>query len=89
MVKVEDPRSKFVNLQVILTELKRERDRLTRAIAALEELDSSVAPSKRVTVASKATSNGKGQGRNLTAAGRKRLSEMMKKRWAERRKKTS
>ena len=47
-----------MNLQVILTELKRERDRLTRAIAALEELDSSVAPSKRVTVASKASLQG-------------------------------
>jgi hypothetical protein len=78
-----------VNVQTILTELKRERDRLNRAIATLEESDSSVASSKPVTVASNATTNGKGQGRNLTAAGRKRLSEMMKKRWAERRKKTS
>jgi hypothetical protein len=78
-----------VNVQTILTELKRERDRLNRAIAALEESDSSVASSKRVTVVSNATTNGKGQGRNLTAAGRKHLSEVMKKRWAERRKKTS
>ena len=78
-----------MNLQTILTELKRERDHLNRAIAALEELDSSGAPSNRASSASKATSNGKGQGRNLTAAGRKHLSEMMKKRWAERRKKTS
>ena len=78
-----------MNVQTILTELKRERDRLNRAIAALEESDSSVASSKRVTVVSNATTNGKGQGSNLTAAGRKHLSEVMKKRWAERRKKTS
>jgi hypothetical protein len=78
-----------VNLETIVTELKRERDRLNRAIAALEESDSGVASSKRMAVFARATPNGKGQGRQLTPAGRKRLSEMMKKRWAEPRKKNS
>jgi hypothetical protein len=63
----------------ILSELKKERDRLDRAIAAL---DGGV-------VHSNGTSTGaqKRRGSRLTPAGRKRLSEMMKKRWAERRKK--
>jgi hypothetical protein len=78
-----------VNMETIVTELKRERDRLNRAIAALEESDSGVASSKRMAVLPHAAPNGKGQGRHLTPARRRRLSEMMKKRWAERRKKNS
>jgi hypothetical protein len=79
-----------VDLASIVTELKRERDRLSRAIAALEESDSSgVASNTRVAAPMNATHNGTGQGRHLTPAGRKRLSEAMKKRWADRRKKGS
>ena len=75
----------IVNIVAIVSELKRERDRLNRAIAALEGTDgartSSAKPAAPTLVKAK-----KG-GRRLTAEGRKRLSEMMKKRWAERRKK--
>jgi len=79
-----------VNLDRIVTELTRERDRLNRAIAALMESDSPRVTSKiRVAPLRNATKNGNGQGRHLTPAGRKRLSEAMKKRWADRRKKSS
>jgi hypothetical protein len=55
---------------------------------ALEESDSAVNRSSgRGSTQMSATQNGKGPGRHLTPAGRKRLSEAMKKRWAERRKK--
>ena len=79
-----------MDLERIVTELKRERDRLSRAIAALAESDTSgVASNMRVARPRNATHNGKGPGRHLTPAGRKRLSEAMKKRWADRRKKGS
>jgi hypothetical protein len=73
-----------VDLRKVVSELKQERDRLNRAIAALEGIEVAAA----VTI--KASSNPaakKAKKHNLTAEGRKRLSEMMKKRWAERRRK--
>ena len=77
-----------MDTQRIVSELKAERNRLDRAIAALDgdratpttvakrviSMDGAQAPKKR---------------HHLTAAGRKRLSMLMKKRWAERRKKMS
>jgi hypothetical protein len=75
-----------MNLQAIITELKKERDRLDRAIAALDESGGNHrSTATHTTGAAKA-----GQGRRksrLSPAGRKRLSELMKKRWADRRKK--
>ena len=72
----------------IVKELMAERDRLDRAIAALDGATTTTA-----TVATpKPSSNGLSAPRkrhHLTAAGRKRLSMMMKKRWAEKRKKNS
>lgn len=79
-----------MNLDSIVTELKRERDRLSRAIEALEDPNVRVSMRKPRAVSVHSSTNGnaaKGPGRHLTPAGRKRLSEMMKKRWAERRKK--
>jgi hypothetical protein len=77
-----------MDLLTIVSELKKERDRLNRAIAALEGTDvardattKSAAPSLVIRKPKK--------GHHLTAEGRKRLSEMMKKRWAERRRKGS
>jgi hypothetical protein len=72
----------------ILTELRAERDRIEHAIRALEALDI------RPTVAGRRSpgrpraesSQPRRRRTGLTTAGRKRLSEMMKKRWAERRK---
>ena len=75
-----------MDITTILAELKRERDRLSRAIAALEGTDVvKTGPGKS---AASSLLNRKGKrGSRLSAEGRKRLSEMMKKRWAERRKK--
>ena len=80
----------------ILEELKQQKARLDRAIAALEE-----SPTRRVSIARKsvgrkaavaaapapAAAKGKKRG-GMTPEGRKRLSLAMKKRWAERRKKS-
>jgi hypothetical protein len=73
-----------LDVQKIVAELKSERDRLGHAIDALEGIGTRRASTK-VTAATPATT-GKRGGR-LTAAGRKRLSEAMKRRWAERKKK--
>lgn len=77
----------------ILADLRAERERLDRAIAALEALNSStqqvpVAPHARTrtttgtsstrTVPAKQASSAK---RRLSAAARKRISEAAKKRW--------
>jgi anti-sigma factor RsiW len=71
----------------IVAELKRERDRLSQAIAALEG-QSPKAAAKRSAVSHRAARGKKKRG-HLTPAGRKRLSDMMKKRWAEKKKKGS
>ena len=77
-----------MDTQLIVKELKRERDRLNKAIAALEE--SEVAPATRIAspVAHSPAPHPEKSDR-LTPEGRKRLSEMMKKRWADKRKKGS
>jgi hypothetical protein len=64
----------------ILAELRSERDRIDQAISALEALDSFPARgSRKFTGKSR-----RGGRRHMSAAARKRISEMMKKRWAER-----
>jgi hypothetical protein len=72
----------------IVTELKRERDRLSRAIAALEG-QSPKSTAKSSAVPNRAASSKKKKGGHLSPEGRKRLSDMMKKRWADKRKKGS
>jgi hypothetical protein len=67
----------------ILAELRAERQRLDRAITALELLGHA-GPSIRPRRPARLTR----RRRHMSAAARKRMSEMMKKRWAERRKKT-
>ena len=73
----------------IVEELKQERTRLDRAIAALDGQASPkvVARKARVTAQPGASQETKRGG--MTPEGRKRLSLAMKKRWAERRKKGS
>jgi hypothetical protein len=71
----------------IVAELKRERDRLSQAIAALEG-QSPKATARRSAVPYRAAHSKKRGGR-LTPEGRKRISEAMKRRWAEQRKKGS
>lgn len=68
-----------MNTEQILQQLRDERDRLSRAIEALEG---------SATVVRRGRKPGKKNrtGSGITLEGRKRLSEMMRKRWAERRK---
>jgi hypothetical protein len=77
-----------LDIQAIVKELKRERDRLNAAIVALEGTDLPPTPRKASPVANVPAPPARKR-RRLTAAGRKRLSDMMKKRWADKRKKTS
>jgi hypothetical protein len=82
-----EPEESILDTGRIVAELKRERDRLNRAIAALDGQDPKSA-ARRSAPPNEATRTKKKVDR-LTPAGRKRLSEMMKKRWAERRRKGS
>ena len=75
-----------MDIQAIVAELKRERSRLTRAIAALEGTDMRKTATKGTPAPESQPPTGKKRG-GLTEKGRKRLSEMMKKRWAETKKK--
>jgi hypothetical protein len=73
-----------VDLRKVVSELKQERDRLNRVIAALEGIEGAGAAS---TKSSSKPAAKKAKKHNISPEGRKRLSEMMKKRWAERRRK--
>lgn len=70
-----------MELERIVAELKQERGRLERAIAALEGVDGRAPIAKRRAAAATTSATKKRAG--ITAAGRKRLSEAMKRRWAE------
>ena len=65
-----------MDTQQIISELESERDRLEQAISALRGSMSG----RRGVVAGK----GRRGRRRLSAAAKRRISEMMKKRWAER-----
>ena len=76
-----------MDLGTIVSALKKERDQLDRAIAALEGVGAAgetTVKSSRPTAVARAA---KKRGHGLTPEGRKRLSQLMKRRWAERRKK--
>jgi hypothetical protein len=75
-----------LELARIISELESERDRISRAIALLE--NESTRTTRRIAMPIK-TAPSKKRSRGLTPAGRKRLSEAMKKRWADRKKKSS
>jgi exonuclease VII small subunit len=66
-----------MDTQQIISELESERDRLDQAISAL-----------RGSVGRRGAGVGRGKRgrRHLSAAAKRRISEMMKKRWAERKK---
>lgn len=74
-----------MDIERIVSELKKERDHLDRVIALLARADEGGNPSEGSR--SRATKRVATKKRHLTAQGRKRLSDLMKKRWAERRKK--
>jgi hypothetical protein len=69
----------------IVKDLKRERDRLNTAIAALEGTDLPRTRRKSSRAANVPAPPRKKRSR-LTPEGRKRISDMMKKRWAEKKK---
>lgn len=78
-----------MDLKRIVTELKAERDRLGQAIAVLEGLDSVKAPMGLKAGGYTAARRSMRKRGRITPQGRKRLSELMKKRWAERRRRAS
>jgi len=76
-----------LDTQKIIQELEQERDRLTAAIDALRDgLGSSSVRGRKSGAALQSTRALAARRGGITPAGRKRLSEMMKKRWQERRK---
>jgi hypothetical protein len=76
-----------MEIRKILADLVGERNRIARAIAALEALDGTgvSVPRGRPAAAAKAAPK-QPRKRGLTPAGRRRLSVLMKARWAARRK---
>jgi hypothetical protein len=79
-----------LDLKRIVEDLKEERGRLDRAIAALEESASPRVRAKKTSVATPHPIASKGKKRSgITPEGRKRLALAMKRRWAERRNKGS
>jgi hypothetical protein len=70
----------------ILAELKSERDRLDRAISALEGGNGRRGPRHRGVTLAEAPTGIRRRRRHMSAAARRKISEMMKKRWAERKK---
>lgn len=75
-----------MDLDSIVAELKGERDRISRAISLLENESTKIV--RKTAAPTKVAASKKRRG-GLTSAGRKRLSEAMKKRWADRKKKGS
>jgi len=67
-----------MDIQQILSDLRSERERIDNAIRALEGGKTGRRPGRPA---------GSGKRRTMSASARKRISEMMKLRWAERKKK--
>lgn len=76
-----------MEIEKIVSDLKKERDRLVRAITALVGVGSAAPRRRGRKAAPKAGATKRRRRGGITKEGRKRLSELMKKRWAERRKK--
>ena len=75
-----------MEIDKIVADLKKERDRLVRAITALAGAEPAAGRRGRKAGPMAGAPKRKRRG-GITKEGRKRLSELMKKRWAERRKK--
>jgi hypothetical protein len=75
-----------MDIQSILAELKKEREKLDRAIGALLGLGNQTRRRGRPAGSQQAAAP-KRKRRHMSAASRKRISEMMKQRWAERKRK--
>jgi hypothetical protein len=75
-----------LDTQEIVKELKAERNRLDKAIVALDGANETGATVATLEPSGNSVRSPRKR-HGISAAGRKRLSVMMKKRWAERRKK--
>jgi hypothetical protein len=83
-----------MDIRRMLSDLESERQRIDRAIAALQSIEGGTSTSSgpgrrgrrpgRPAGSSAAPQNGRRRRRTMSAAARKRISEMMKQRWAER-----
>jgi hypothetical protein len=69
-----------MNVTTILADLRNERTRIEKAIAAIESINS---PNGRRGRLAGPTSAPKRRRRHLSAAARRKLSLLMKKRWAQ------
>jgi hypothetical protein len=78
------PEGAIMDIQEIVSALREERDRLEQAIAALEGEDGR-RRGHRAELPEDGRRARRGR-RRLSAAAKKRISDMMKKRWAERKK---
>ncbi len=78
-----------MNIGQIVSELKKERDDLNRAIAALEGIGGRRSRKVKISEKTSTAQTSRRRRRGLSAAGRRRISEAMKKRWAERRSKVT
>jgi hypothetical protein len=79
-----------MNIAEILKQLNAEREYLTKAIEALEGIeDSNQGVAKNGSKIAAKAEPAKKEANGLTPAGRKRLSQLMKKRWADKRKKAA
>ena len=78
-----------MDIQTLVLELTKERDRIEKAIAALSGIGTPARrPGRPVgSGAGKSAGATKTRRRHMSPAARKRISEMMKKRWAERKRK--
>jgi hypothetical protein len=76
-----------MDIQNILADLRRERERIDRAIGALEGLGTQARRRGRPAGSGQSATGTKRKRRHMSAASRKRISEMMKQRWAERKRK--
>jgi len=74
-----------MDIQNILGDLKRERERLDKAIAVLEGIGVGARRRGRPVGSVSAKTRPR---RHMSAAARKRISEMMKQRWAERKRRS-
>ncbi len=78
-----------MDIDRILHELRSERDRLDRAIAALQGAGAGGARRNGRTAAAAAKGGRRRGPRHMSADARRRISEAMRKRWAERKKRSS
>jgi len=76
-----------LEIDKIVADLKKERDRLVRAITALVGAGAATGAKRGRKPGRKAATTKRKRRGGISKEGRKRLSELMKKRWAERRKK--